>query len=450
MNDEEIKKAIESGEIIDTPIKNGYIEPELKDEDYIFGDASIPDEIEQADGQWDTYEPTTEEQVKSFDTDGCTVFGTSNQVEIYEKRMLANAPNYSDRALYNMAGVKPPGADPQTIYETIRKGGLVNEVDLPWSDDIDTLQKYSQPRPLTPDLIQKAKDWLASRTFLHDYLPKGVDGFIDPEVMKEALKRSPLAVGVYAWASSGDKYIRLGADTHWTIIDGFVDGQYWKNYDSYPPFQKKLAWDFKFKTVKRIYIRKKDPTLTPEKISIFQKILDAMLKILGLFKTQVEKPIVTLDELNPIVPPEIKQMPTIQDLAHEIEIYENIADKTLNNPGALRYSPYQAGQRVQQSTGKMLAYFNTYQDGWNALIHQLTIVCNGTSPAYNSQAKILGLPNCGELTLSQFFGIYAPKFENATSTYATTVANNLKVLGTFKMREFLGLSGIGINGKVVS
>jgi murein DD-endopeptidase MepM/ murein hydrolase activator NlpD len=84
----------------------------------------------------------------------------------------------------------------------------------------------------------------------------------------------------------------------------------------------------------------------------------------------------------------------IYRVAKAIEKYENM-DKSYNNPGALRWSPFQSG------TKNGFAVFNSYEDGFNALIHQLTIVADGRSKLYNPSMTVL-----------DFCKVYAPSSDN--------------------------------------
>lgn len=264
-------------------INSGFVEPEIKEEDYVLGGersietklGSLSSEIIREDGQWDNFLPLNEPQRKDFDTYGCTVFDGLNQVEIYEKAKFGEDNNYADRFSYIIANIKPPGANPEVFYEKTRKKGLVNEEDLPWDESINTLAKYSLPKPLPDRLIRKAKQWLDYKLFKHEYLPRGWDGYVKIETMREALKRSPLAVDVQAWSFDGEKYVRTGKSTHWTDIIGWHDNGEWKCYDSYAPFRKRLDKDFGFKYVKRIYIEKRTPTK-----SRWQMILDFIYAII--------------------------------------------------------------------------------------------------------------------------------------------------------------------------
>lgn len=90
-----------------------------------------------------------------------------------------------------------------------------------------------------------------------------------------------------------------------------------------------------------------------------------------------------------------------------------------NNPGNLRWSPTQAG------TKGGFAYFKTYNDGWKALVYQLTIAVNGKSRAYSP-----------EDTLYLFFSKYAPAHDaNDPKRYAESVAKMLGVKPSIKIKN---------------
>ena len=100
-------------------------------------------------------------------------------------------------------------------------------------------------------------------------------------------------------------------------------------------------------------------------------------------------------------------------VAKAIERKENLASY-FNNPGALRYSPFQ----LKQQDG--FAVFKDYQTGFDALIYQLQIACDNRSGYYNSK-----------MTVYEFFQVYAPsKDKNDPLKYAKDVV------------EWIGLRGI--------
>lgn len=92
-----------------------------------------------------------------------------------------------------------------------------------------------------------------------------------------------------------------------------------------------------------------------------------------------------------------------------------------NNPGNLRWSPFEDGNRNNFS------YFNTYEKGWEALLHQLRIAANGQSKVYSP-----------EDTLLRFFEKYAPSSDNNyPEVYANFVAKRMGVPVTTKIKTLL-------------
>ncbi len=91
------------------------------------------------------------------------------------------------------------------------------------------------------------------------------------------------------------------------------------------------------------------------------------------------------------------------------------------NPGNLRWSIYEAGNRNNFS------YFKTYEDGWKALLHQLRIAADGRSSVYRPT-----------MTLREFFHVYAPSEDNNfPDVYAQFVADYLKVPVTTQIKNLI-------------
>ena len=126
----------------------------------------------------------------------------------------------------------------------------------------------------------------------------------------------------------------------------------------------------------------------------------------------------------------------LEQFCRAIETNEGM-DTSTNNPGALRWSPTEDGKKSYQGKGTF-ATFKTYQKGWAALVHQVTIVANGTSPAYNVVARKLGLANSSEMSFVNFFHVYSPSSDhNNPDAYATFVAGKMGLSVDTKMKELL-------------
>lgn len=92
-----------------------------------------------------------------------------------------------------------------------------------------------------------------------------------------------------------------------------------------------------------------------------------------------------------------------------------------NNPGNLRYSPFETGQDGGFSK------FATYADGRAALVHQLRIAAEGKSKVYAPTDTLLA-----------FFGKYAPSSDgNHPQAYAAFVAGKLGTGVATQIRELL-------------
>jgi len=109
-------------------------------------------------------------------------------------------------------------------------------------------------------------------------------------------------------------------------------------------------------------------------------------------------------------------MTEIEKLALAIKQYEGYFPFSRSwrnkNPGNLRWSPFQAGQRGGY------AYFRTYEEGWKALIWDL-------------RRKILGKSRTKlgpHSTLKELFEVYAPSADrNKPLAYAEFVAKKLEI-----------------------
>ena len=242
-------------------IKNyGYKEEVLSPDDYQFGAWKLPTEPIQNNGQWDYFLPFLENQnLNNIETYNCVSFATTSILEILHERLYGKEENWSDRFLGIVAGTDPAigGNTPKKVIDAVRKIGLIEENLLPF-EDIDTSEKYYSPKPMTTELLWRAKYFLDSFDIGYEWVAT------DPESIKEALKLSPLGIAVYAWAEKDGLYYRPeGApDVHYTILYGYEDGKFWKCMDSYEGNIKKLDWNFGFKTIKRYHLSRKETKLT--------------------------------------------------------------------------------------------------------------------------------------------------------------------------------------------
>jgi len=258
-----------------------------QDNQYIFGNRTLPRILLQEDGQWHKYLPVYEPQYNAnFDTSACTIFGTVNAVEILEKRVFGTSPNYSERFHYNLIPIRPPGGDPHDAAESIRNRGMIEQDALPMTP---TFGEYILPEPTPKNLLDLGKKWLETHDFGHEYLWR-----IEPSIakrnaiLKEALRYSPIGVSVTAWnlADDGTYEDRGDSNNHWCVLIGYEeknDKFYPIIFDSYDHEVKKLSSDHHIKVAKRYHLNKIDlgnqVYNEPKPIGIWAFIRDLIRKI---------------------------------------------------------------------------------------------------------------------------------------------------------------------------
>lgn len=244
------------------PHNFGFVREEILPDQYVFGGVfSLPKVVLREDGDWSSYLPQYEPQFNStYDTYGCTVFGTQNCIEILENFIYKKETNHSERYTYILAGITPPGSDPHKVAEIIRKYGLVDDKDLPMTPSFEF---YLQPDPMDRSLLKKGREWLKKHDFGHEWVFTGrPDKKKRIELLKENLKYSPIAVSVTAWITNQEGlYIDDGKpNTHWCVCFGLKekDGEYYPLIlDSYDQTLKVLHPDHHIEVAKRYTLKKK-------------------------------------------------------------------------------------------------------------------------------------------------------------------------------------------------
>lgn len=228
----------------------GFVPTEITEEQWVLGGANTIIGEPLTDGHWYAagHVPDGERQGNPFmDSDNCTGFGYTNRVEILWHRLFGTWRNFSDRYVGIVAGTQPPGNDPHTVAEACRKSGLIDELDLPFTDAIDTVEKFYAPKPMNNNLIAKGTAFLREHTVRHEWVES------DKESLKNALRFSPIGIAVIAWykGTDGMYYFPEGIKpNHDTTLIDFEDGSFWLIFDSYPDddgsYFKKLRWDTVF------------------------------------------------------------------------------------------------------------------------------------------------------------------------------------------------------------
>lgn len=193
----------------------GFIAPIVVPEDFWLGSKKLGSVVLNEKGDWRPFLPLMEQQKIGIEVNACVSFATLSNLEMLHKLQYGEEPNYSDRFLAKMSDTQPAsgGNTPKKVADTFKHSGAIPESEWPY--DNSSLEEYYKEIPQR--LIDMGADWL--REFSVGY------EWVASDKLKDALKRGPVSVAVYAWATNDKgEYIRLGPSTHYIVLVAF-DGQ---------------------------------------------------------------------------------------------------------------------------------------------------------------------------------------------------------------------------------
>ena len=241
---------------------------------YLTGQHKVPCVPYQEDANWEPYLPKYESQSTRFETHGCTVWGSQNQVETLYKRIYGDEPNYSERFNYLLAGVVPGyGLDPHDAYESIRKDGLIDSRYMPMTN---TLDEFVDKSDITGSLRAKGQNWLVKHDFRHEWLwVNKPDNW--KQILKDALKTSPIGVSVSAWTERNGYYVSEKPNNHWCLLYRIDDEGMWV-FDSYDHSRKLLHPEHDIRRAKRIWVNKRTKPAMRSHISVLQTIIKRLMQ----------------------------------------------------------------------------------------------------------------------------------------------------------------------------
>ena len=241
------------------------------------------------DGQWDEYLPEKEIQHNAhFDTMNCSNYGTLNALETLANfhKYPSIIDNFSERYTGVQTGTTRAGNFPHEVAEVIRKEcGLIPEKSLPFNAAVTSWEAYYSPNPMTPQYEVEGNVFLNNYRINHDWVFLPRDPMQQKLVaLKDALQFSPVGVSVLAWKQDdkGLYYKNAGeSDTHWCMVYGYVEGEYWKVFDSYDNTHKKLRWEYDFGYAKRYALSINDSPQSNWLTSFFKSVWGVIHAILS-------------------------------------------------------------------------------------------------------------------------------------------------------------------------
>lgn len=249
--------------------------------DYKWG--TLPKIVVNPSGDWTPYLPEYEPQVlpDGKDPNDCWLAGSLNKLEIQLKRLFPDQKwNLSERFPYNGLNSQPYGDDPFKAGEFLRKFGDVDEDVLPTGK---TYEEFITPRPLTEELLNKAKALTSLVTIKQEYVWNDFDSPIPlaekQRRITQCLPLDPPGVSLYAWKqdANGLYYRPAGApDVHWCVLFKETDREYYI-FDTYDHSIKKVRKDMNFAMCIRYFVHKGElpkPNLWSRIIAWFRKLYE--------------------------------------------------------------------------------------------------------------------------------------------------------------------------------
>lgn len=231
--------------------------------------------------QWLNFSPLCEIQ-KGYSDDymDCTCEGKINAIHIFGN---INGDDIKESVRYTAkkSGVTRQGNNIERVTSSVNSDGIVDEVLWPRYPSMSWDTYYAN----IPDSVSSAgKSW-TDKYVLKTYTP--------PRIAKDlmnCLDYGILGATGYAWAKdSNGLYHDFGYEpNHYFIIVGYVEGQSWIVYDSYPTdfiidsnstkqeFEKHLSWDFNFGAMELLVVLPKDNATKPSKITQFKNMFSKM------------------------------------------------------------------------------------------------------------------------------------------------------------------------------
>jgi len=148
----------------------GYVKPKIEKKHHKLGDGQFRGEALMPDGHgWIDYMPELEIQNKFFETMHCTVFNTIRPLVALAKKKYGEDWDKSERYSGVLGKLGTNGGSAHVVAEGIRTKGVIDQELLPWTPDLNSFWKYSQPRPMTEEYLKEGRKWIRRYAFGHEW-----------------------------------------------------------------------------------------------------------------------------------------------------------------------------------------------------------------------------------------------------------------------------------------
>lgn len=287
---------------------------------YVAGvESGVVYEVRLPNGDWFNYTPTGEKQYTSrYDTMSCTTFSALNSLEMQVNWLIKNGKlsgealkflqdegyfdengkfNCSDWFTAVMSGTTLNGNDFASVWESIRKHGILPQKEGYKPEDFKTTAEWLDPTRVTTEQKAKALKALEILEVAYEFILYGVS---NPAVIEYHLKHAPIHIATPVCGGWGNESVvqKCGLENiqHATCAHGSEDKSATLIYDHYDPLNKKLAWDYPIPyAVKGVLSVKAPKPVTPKPSYTFTRtlkkgmsgedvaMLQKALKALGFF-----------------------------------------------------------------------------------------------------------------------------------------------------------------------
>lgn len=233
-------------------IPQNFKYPDIKPEDHRLGSVSVG-EILRPDRDWRAFLPPQEEQRRNgIESSACYIHGLQHAIAtILEEKYEVIDQDFSERFNTQLSGATEDGGDPLKGAQSIRHDGLIPGGMLPFSDEIKSFEEFNSFKGSDEKQCRaEGKKWLSKWSPRWKIVFEKNDSIAAKYAkLKDALKKSPVPVSVYAWVEDDNGlYIKPEGETDNHLVECvFVDADnYPWIWDTYPPFLKKLEKNFDF------------------------------------------------------------------------------------------------------------------------------------------------------------------------------------------------------------
>lgn len=314
-----------------TRVTYGFVPPTPKPEDHIYGGYTrMPEIVEMPSKDWSPFYPTFESQLRpQYDSCGCTDYAIHNAMETYLRAVHKYEWDGSERYIYNLAEIEPPGADPVKVAQCFRDFGDIKESSLPVTD---TFAEFKTPRPMTDGYKAEGKKF--GYEFKYEQLWEygaPISKAQKLAIIRKCYAFSPVIMSVTAWKEQGGVYIDNGVRNNHLVMSGREVTTGLEIFDSYAnnagEATKILSFDHNIEWAMRIMLIPKEKK---EEINwilrLLQALKDAVYAIVG---NEPVPPLPINDKPMPALPPEPppvveERKATIPEIIVRIAIEEGV------------------------------------------------------------------------------------------------------------------------------